>query len=904
MLFPTASFPDAPHLETRKALLLIDLQHDFVHTDGKLHVKNTAGFLPKLPGLVSKFRETGAIIWAQSYFAEPQATLLPGFGSYVIVLQDFIEAGEGNDFDPQTAQAAPPPDDATAAENTDPGAQDPEAFLAARSPESSIPRCCLPDSIGVRLPESLAAAVDPEKDLTLLKRHYSAFHDASFLMTLRKRFITELYLCGSLSNISVYATALDAVRHGMSVTIIEDCVGYRNEKCHEEAMRQMADAMGANGVDCQELIDDLNGDLGDVVTEDTFPTRFDVQLSNARSPSDDSQLRPRVQEWMSSLDAIPSESSDRVLESVEGRQEPAGSYEFAPIPEADLRRHLGLMKGGLKHLRDEDAQPARRTTEAASSESHIPPEPSAKRPETLHEDTTTSLSPPRKRSTGDLDFEEQVAKSTHTSRHRRLSHDTTPHTSQPRAKTNRTRVRRRQPRNDAGASAATSRPATTSTEVTNAEPTVAAVEAQSMPNLSVTSGTQAGNDPSPATSMPNLALADTAPLRMELEGEGARKPSGAQAEAQMGTCSLAASRSESRRDLDPQWQENEAPMPSSSLDTLRAELRRDLESQWLVSEEESGVSSTAGPEIRHDLGKSATQPIDVVETYGEGDSHIVCDLVVSQDARQAFSKLKNEVQWQKMYHRSGEVPRLVAVQGQISPDGCIPVYRHPSDKSPRLRQFTRLLQSLREDVEKVLRHPVNHVLIQLYRSGEDNISEHSDKTLDIVRGSNVVNLSLGAQRTMILRAKKSASTTLLSASETTQRRQKLRIPLPHNSLFILGPKTNQYWLHSIRADKRREAEKSPEELAFDGERISLTFRHVGTFIDPREGTIWGQGATQKEMRFAKRILSGPQADQAGEMMIRAFGQENHRSHDFDWQEVYGEGFDVIDFTTREMPAAA
>jgi hypothetical protein len=209
--------------------------------------------------------------------------------------------------------------------------------------------------------------------------------------------------------------------------------------------------------------------------------------------------------------------------------------------------------------------------------------------------------------------------------------------------------------------------------------------------------------------------------------------------------------------------------------------------------------------------------------------------------------------------------------------------------------FSSTVQKLRECVERVLQHPVNHVLIQLYRNGEDNISEHSDKTLDIVRGSDIVNLSLGAQRTMVLRAKK------VSDSESGQPRLAQRIPLPHNSLFILGPKTNQHWLHAIRADKRRMEEKSAEELNFGGERISLTFRYVGTFISPVRGVIWGQGATAKERQMAQKILSGVEAERAGEAMIRAFGQENHRSRDFDWEMYYGKGFDVVNFVTREVP---
>jgi len=94
----------------------------------------------------------------------------------------------------------------------------------------------------------------------------------------------------------------------------------------------------------------------------------------------------------------------------------------------------------------------------------------------------------------------------------------------------------------------------------------------------------------------------------------------------------------------------------------------------------------------------------------------------------------------------GAVPRLVAVQGQVNEDGSYPIYRHPSDESPALLPFSPTVSMIREHVEKVLNHPVNHVLIQYYRSGNDYISEHSDKTIDVVRDSSIVNVSFGAER--------------------------------------------------------------------------------------------------------------------------------------------------------------
>ncbi|KAF7761055.1 hypothetical protein Agabi119p4_10464 [Agaricus bisporus var. burnettii] len=307
--------------------------------------------------------------------------------------------------------------------------------------------------------------------------------------------------------------------------------------------------------------------------------------------------------------------------------------------------------------------------------------------------------------------------------------------------------------------------------------------------------------------------------------------------------------------------------------------------------------------------------VDPQEPLGSGDSRVVYDLLPSELAGDAYAKLVEEVDWIKMLHRGGEVPRLVAQQGEIiDEDGSYPIYRHPADESPPLLPFTPTVQLIRDHVQKVLNHPVNHVLIQHYRTGADYISDHSDKTIDINRHSFIVNVSLGAQRVMTLRQKKdqnareqerqagstpTSSTSTDSISHHTQPppRPTQRIPLPDNSLFILGLETNKKWLHGISTDKRPLSTKSPVEQINNGARISLTFRWIGTFVNPTRNTIWGIGARAKNREDARTILDGT-TNAAGmkdaENLITAFGEENFNP-DFDWEKWYGEGFDVLHF---------
>lgn len=229
----------------------------------------------------------------------------------------------------------------------------------------------------------------------------------------------------------------------------------------------------------------------------------------------------------------------------------------------------------------------------------------------------------------------------------------------------------------------------------------------------------------------------------------------------------------------------------------------------------------------------------------------------------------------------------------IQTNTCVysqPLYRHPADESPPLLPFSPTVERIRRHVAKILNEPVNHALIQHYRNGSDYISEHSDKTVDVARGSKIVNVSLGAQRIMTLRTKKDALANSnadldTSNSDATKRRVQ-RVPLPHSSIFVMGLRTNARWQHGIA--------RAPEREKF-GERISLTFRTIGTYLTRDERHIFGQGAKGKTREEARPVVRG---GEESEKLIIAFGAENHQS-DFDWDAHYGEGFDVLHFQSTQ-----
>jgi hypothetical protein len=132
--------------------------------------------------------------------------------------------------------------------------------------------------------------------------------------------------------------------------------------------------------------------------------------------------------------------------------------------------------------------------------------------------------------------------------------------------------------------------------------------------------------------------------------------------------------------------------------------------------------------------------------YGSNDSFLILNIFPEDVAKNLFYDLQNEIRWNTMRQKGKRVPREVSIQGTITienGDEYEPLYRHPADEQPELVSWTPSALKIKERIEEVIQQKLNHGLIQRYKNGKDNIGEHSDKTLDILIGSNIVNYSLG-----------------------------------------------------------------------------------------------------------------------------------------------------------------
>jgi alkylated DNA repair dioxygenase AlkB len=275
------------------------------------------------------------------------------------------------------------------------------------------------------------------------------------------------------------------------------------------------------------------------------------------------------------------------------------------------------------------------------------------------------------------------------------------------------------------------------------------------------------------------------------------------------------------------------------------------------------------------------------EGLGEGDSLLIQNILSESlsDRCRDIERLEEEINFQEFSHQGRTAARKVALQGEYRDHGLdMPLYRTPGDYRQHVTPWTPTISLIYHELSEYFHHTqFNHVKMQLYRNGNDYITKHSDKTLDIQRGSLIVNLNLGTTRHFTLQNKRSGQ------SEVYE--------FPHNTVIVLGWKTNINWTHCVNKDS-----ESHEK------RISLVFRHIVTWMTP-EGRVYGQGG---KIKTKEELLNCDQRDQCEndlleetQLMLQAFSQENRLSFNESddeatisgyWDNLYGRGFDATDLS--------
>jgi alkylated DNA repair dioxygenase AlkB len=119
------------------------------------------------------------------------------------------------------------------------------------------------------------------------------------------------------------------------------------------------------------------------------------------------------------------------------------------------------------------------------------------------------------------------------------------------------------------------------------------------------------------------------------------------------------------------------------------------------------------------------------------------------------------------------------------------------------RPWNQLLLKLKSRIEAMVGHHFNSLLLNYYRNHRDAMGMHSDDEIELGKQPVIASLSLGEERTFLLKHK--------------YRRDldTVKLPLPSGSLLLMKGDTQNYWKHGIN-----------REIHPCGPRLNLTFRKI------------------------------------------------------------------------------
>ncbi len=151
------------------------------------------------------------------------------------------------------------------------------------------------------------------------------------------------------------------------------------------------------------------------------------------------------------------------------------------------------------------------------------------------------------------------------------------------------------------------------------------------------------------------------------------------------------------------------------------------------------------------------------------------------------------VVWGKKYPQ----PRLIAWYGDRGQ-----TYTYSGIRLDPL-PWTDLLVSIRKDVQNAAGAEFNSVLLNYYRDQNDSMGFHSDDEPEFGPQPTIASVSLGDQRTFVLKHK------------TRKDLKPVKLPLESGSLLVMKGDTQRNWKHGI------DKESYP-----CGPRVNLTFRRI------------------------------------------------------------------------------
>lgn len=189
----------------------------------------------------------------------------------------------------------------------------------------------------------------------------------------------------------------------------------------------------------------------------------------------------------------------------------------------------------------------------------------------------------------------------------------------------------------------------------------------------------------------------------------------------------------------------------------------------------------------------------------DGETYYFGIVLEQEEEQRSFQELLEEVEWKHdevmIFGKKMITARKTAWYGDKEFE-----YTY-SKMTKKARLWIPQLLVLKQKVEQVTGLQFNSCLLNLYQSGEEGMSWHSDAEAELGKQPAIASVSLGARRKFVLKHKASA--------------EKLELQLEPGSLLLMTGETQQHWLHRL-----------PKTKKVMEPRINLTFRNIKKWKNP------------------------------------------------------------------------
>lgn len=183
-----------------------------------------------------------------------------------------------------------------------------------------------------------------------------------------------------------------------------------------------------------------------------------------------------------------------------------------------------------------------------------------------------------------------------------------------------------------------------------------------------------------------------------------------------------------------------------------------------------------------------------------GEAYYIPNFLSEEEATLCFELLRKNINWEQksmhLFDKRINLPRLTAWYGDEGTD-----YTY-SGVLNRTQKWAEELLALKDKLKTDLNLDFNSCLLNLYRSGKDHISWHSDNEPELGLTPIIASISLGETRSFQFKHK-------FKALET------VKVDLAPGDLILMQGLTQRNWLHRVAPTAKEVTE-----------RINLTFRTV------------------------------------------------------------------------------